>query len=80
MRIFSQPWYLASPCLPVRPAASAADAFGVWKHPENGSLVRMYKCGGGLCAKVVKVRDPSRKDVTTRIPSCARGPWKASLS
>ncbi len=44
-------------------AASAADAFGVWQHPENGSHVRMYQCGGGLCAKVVKVRDRSRKDV-----------------
>jgi len=44
-------------------AASAEDAFGVWRHPENGSLVRMYQCGGGLCAKVIKVRDPSRTDV-----------------
>ncbi|RIA56696.1 DUF2147 domain-containing protein [Dichotomicrobium thermohalophilum] len=43
--------------------ARAADAFGVWRHPDNGSLVRTYECGGGLCAKVIKVRDPSRKDV-----------------
>jgi len=44
-------------------SALAGDAFGVWRHPDNGSLVRMYKCGGGLCAKVIKVRDSSRKDV-----------------
>ncbi len=64
MRIFlaAMVFGLAMPAGPAF-AASAADAFGVWKHPENGSLVRMYKCGGGLCAKVIKVRDPSRKDV-----------------
>ena len=43
-------------------AQTADDAFGTWRHPENGSLISVYQCGGGLCAKVVKVTDPSRKD------------------
>ena len=43
-------------------AQTAEDAFGTWRHPENGSLISVYQCGGGLCAKVVKVTDPSRKD------------------
>lgn len=55
-------------------AASAEDAFGVWRHPENGSLVRMYQCGGGLCAKVIKVRDPSRKDVHNPDPELRSRP------
>jgi uncharacterized protein (DUF2147 family) len=43
-------------------AQTAEDAFGTWLHPDNGSHIKVYKCGGGLCAKVVKVTDPSRKD------------------
>jgi uncharacterized protein (DUF2147 family) len=43
-------------------AQKAEDAFGVWKHPDNGSHIRISKCGGGLCAKIIKVKDPSRKD------------------
>ena len=43
-------------------AQTAEDAFGTWKHPDNGSHISIYQCGGGLCAKVVKVADPSRKD------------------
>jgi uncharacterized protein (DUF2147 family) len=43
-------------------AQTAEDAFGVWEHPDNGSHVRISKCGGGLCATIVKVRDPSRTD------------------
>ena len=43
-------------------AQSAEDAFGTWRHPDNGSNISVYQCGAGLCAKVVKVADPSRKD------------------
>ncbi len=56
------------------PPALAADAFGVWRHPDNGSLVRTYECGGGLCAKVVKVQDPSRKDVHNPNPDLRSRP------
>ena len=44
-------------------AQTAEDAFGTWRHPENGSHISVYKCGQGLCAKIIKVADPSRKDV-----------------
>jgi len=43
--------------------AAAAEPYGVWRHPDNGSLVRMYECGSGLCAKIIKVRESGRKDV-----------------
>lgn len=43
-------------------AASAEDAFGTWRHPENGSHVEMYKCGGGLCARIAKVTDGQKTD------------------
>jgi uncharacterized protein (DUF2147 family) len=46
----------------VAQAQTAEDAFGTWRHPENGSLISVYQCGGGLCAKVTKVADPNRKD------------------
>ena len=43
-------------------AHSADDAFGIWRHPENGSHVEMYKCGPGLCGKVVKAADSQAAD------------------
>lgn len=55
-------------------AASAQDAFGTWLHPENGSHIRVYKCGGGLCAKVVKVKDPSRRDIHNPNPKLRNRP------
>lgn len=52
------------------PAASAPeDAFGVWRHPDNGSHVKLYSCGGGLCAQIVKVQDPNAKDVNNPDPA-----------
>lgn len=46
----------------VAKAQSADGAFGVWRHPENGSHVEVYKCGDGLCAKIVKVIDDQKSD------------------
>lgn len=54
----------------VSSAQTAEDAFGVWRHPENGSHVEMYKCGGGLCAKIVKVVDAQKTD--DKNPDAAR--------
>ena len=42
-------------------AAYAAEPYGVWLRPSTGSQVRFYGCGGKLCAKVVAVKDQSRK-------------------
>jgi len=46
----------------VSSAQTAEDAFGTWRHPENGSHVEMYKCGENLCAKIVKVVDAQKTD------------------
>ncbi|MGE5510207.1 MAG: DUF2147 domain-containing protein [Bacteroidota bacterium] len=43
-------------------AQTAEDAIGVWRHPENGSHVEMYKCGDNLCAKIVKIIDGQKND------------------
>lgn len=46
----------------VAKAQSADDAFGTWLHPDNGSHVQVYKCGDGLCAKIVKAVDGQKTD------------------
>lgn len=43
-------------------AQTAEDVFGVWRNPENGSNVEMYKCGDSLCAKIVSISDPQKSD------------------
>ena len=43
-------------------AQKAEDAFGTWRHPENGSHVKMYACGASLCARIVKVTDGQKTD------------------
>lgn len=57
-------------------AQKAEDAFGVWEHPENGSHIRVAKCGSGLCATIIKVRDPSRTDVNNPDPKLRNRPVK----
>ena len=43
-------------------AQTAEDAFGVWLNPENQSHTEFYKCGDGVCAKLVKVVDGQKTD------------------
>ena len=43
-------------------AQTAEDAVGVWLNPENKSQTEFYKCGSGLCAKIVKVVDGQKTD------------------
>jgi uncharacterized protein (DUF2147 family) len=43
-------------------AQTAEDAFGVWLNPENKSNVELYRCGDGLCAKIVKAPDGQQTD------------------
>ena len=43
-------------------AQTAEDAFGVWLNPENGSHTEFYKCGDGVCGKIVKVTDGQKTD------------------
>ena len=50
-------------------ALEEADIFGVWRHPVNGSLIQIYRCSRSICAKVVRVSDPTRKDVHNSDPA-----------
>jgi uncharacterized protein (DUF2147 family) len=43
-------------------AQTAEDAFGIWLNPENKSHTEFYKCGDGLCAKIVKNVDGQKTD------------------
>ena len=43
-------------------AQVAEDAFGVWLNPDNKSHTEFYKCGDGLCAKIVKAVDGQKTD------------------
>ena len=43
-------------------AQTAEDAIGVWQNPENKSHTEFYKCGDGVCGKLVKVVDGQKTD------------------
>ena len=43
-------------------AQTADDALGVWENPENKSHTEFYKCGDGVCAKIVRVVDGQKTD------------------
>ena len=45
---------LASPAL-------AADPYGTWRRPEDGTTFTFFRCGAGLCVKVKGVTDPADK-------------------
>ena len=55
-------------------AQSADDVLGVWQHPENGSHIKIAKCGGGVCATIIKVKDPSRTDTENPDPKLKKRP------
>lgn len=42
-------------------AARAAEPYGVWVQPSNGTQVQFYDCGGKLCAKIVAIMYPDLK-------------------
>jgi uncharacterized protein (DUF2147 family) len=65
-------------------SASAAEPYGNWVRPSTGTTLNFYACGSNLCAKVVAVKDASRKgDVGKVIMSGAAktgdNTWKGSL-
>ena len=55
-------------------AQTAEDAFGTWKHPDNGSTVEMAKCGDGLCAKIVSITDDQKTDDKNPDPAHQKDP------
>ena len=52
---------LASFAVALPGTASAAEPYGVWVRPSTGTQVNFYACGSKLCAKIVAVKDESRK-------------------
>jgi len=64
--------------------AAAQDPFGNWVRPSTGTQVQFYDCGGKLCAKIVAVKDESKKGtIGTVIMKGAEktgpGQWKGDL-
>jgi uncharacterized protein (DUF2147 family) len=43
-------------------AQTAEDALGVWENLENKSHTQFYKCGAGVCAKIVRAVDGQKTD------------------
>jgi uncharacterized protein (DUF2147 family) len=48
-------------------AAGASDPYGTWERPSTGTQVSFYDCGGKLCAKIIAVKDPRKKDTIGRV-------------
>jgi len=57
-------------------AAHSADPtpVGVWRDNEKGSVIQIYECGGGLCARVVKPYQAGAKDVYNPNPALRERP------
>jgi uncharacterized protein (DUF2147 family) len=55
-------------------AQTAEDAFGVWENPENKSHTEFYKCGNGLCARIIKVVDGQKTDDRNPDPAKRKRP------
>ncbi len=45
------------------------DVQGIWRHPDNGSLIQVYPCDGAICAKIVWVMDQTRTDIKNPDPA-----------
>ena len=43
-------------------AQRAEDAFGVWQHPDNDSVIEIYPCRDRLCGKILSIADGQRTD------------------
>jgi len=39
--------------------AVAAEPYGIWRRPEDGTTFTFFRCGAGLCVKVRGVADPA---------------------
>ena len=61
---------IATPVL----AQTAEDAIGVWVNPENKSHTEFYKCGDGVCGKIVKAVDGQKTDDKNPDPAKQKRP------
>ena len=65
-------------------SAYAGDPTGSWVRPSTGTVIKMYDCGGNLCAKITSVKDKSKQGtVGTVIMSGAKkvsdNKWEGDL-
>ncbi len=51
------------------PAFADPTPVGVWRDNEKGSVIRIYECGGGMCAQVVKPYVAGAKDIYNPDPA-----------
>ncbi|MDX2263677.1 MAG: DUF2147 domain-containing protein [Hyphomicrobiales bacterium] len=64
----------AAACASSTAFAAPEDAFGTWRDTAKGSVVKVYSCGGGLCAQIVKTNDAGAKDVNNPNPELRKRP------
>jgi uncharacterized protein (DUF2147 family) len=69
LRLLPLLWVLLVVLAPSASAQKAENAIGVWLNPENGSNVEFYRCGAGLCGKIVKVNDGQVRDSNNPDPA-----------
>ena len=62
-------------------AAHAADPYGTWTRPSNGTKVDFYNCGGKLCAKVISSKNAASvgKVIMTGAAKTGDNTWKGDL-
>ena len=56
------------------PAFADPTPVGVWRDNEKGSVIRIYECGGGMCATVVKPYEAGAKDINNPNPAMRERP------
>jgi uncharacterized protein (DUF2147 family) len=47
---------------------------GVWRDNEKGSVIRIYECGRGMCAQIVRPYEAGAKDVYNPNPALRERP------
>jgi uncharacterized protein (DUF2147 family) len=50
-------------------AVAGDDPAGSWRDNEKGSIIKVYECGGGMCAQVIKPYEPQAKDINNPNPA-----------
>lgn len=59
--------FTAASLLAFSVSARAAEPYGTWIRPSTGAQISFYECNGKLCAKVVGVKDQSKKDMVGKV-------------
>jgi uncharacterized protein (DUF2147 family) len=56
------------------PALADPTPVGVWRDSEKGSVIRIYECGRGMCAQIVRPYEAGAKDVYNPNPALRERP------